>query len=173
MADDQDGGSAERRDKVRAEAYGAWLEAARGDDFIGVQNYACYRWDTAGAKPPPSGARLDDRGQEVYAPSLAGAVRFAHQATGCAVMVTEHGVSAKDDTLRSWVIPAALKELKTAMDEGVPVLGYIHWSLIDNYEWIFGYDPKFGLCAFDRTTFERNPKPSAHVLGVIARQNRL
>ena len=173
MADDQDGGSVARRDQVRAEAYGAWLEAARGDDFIGVQNYARYRWDTTGAKPPPPGARLDDRGQEVYAPSLAGAVRYAHQVSGCPVVVTEHGVSAKDDTLRAWLIPTALKELKAAMDEGVPVLGYIHWSLIDNYEWIFGYEPKFGLCAVDPTTFKRTPKPSAYVLGAIARRNRL
>jgi beta-glucosidase len=173
MTDDQDGGSAAKRDQVRADAYGAWLEATKGDDFIGVQNYARYRWDTKRAKPPPPGARLDDRGQEVYPASLAGAVRYAHKVSGCPVMVTEHGVSAKDDTLRAWLIPAALKDLKATMDDGVPVLGYIHWSLIDNYEWIFGYEPKFGLCAFDRTTFKRTPKPSAYVLGAIARRNRL
>jgi len=43
--------------------------------------------------------------------------------------------------------------------------------LIDNFEWIFGYAPRFGLCEVDRTTFKRTPKPSAGVFGAIARRN--
>jgi beta-glucosidase len=57
------------------------------------------------------------------------------------------------------------------MAEGVPVLGYIHWTLADNFEWIFGYSQHFGLCSVDRTSFTRTPKPSAFVLGHIARRN--
>ena len=58
------------------------------------------------------------------------------------------------------------------MDEGVPVMGYIHWSLLDNYEWGAATGTaKLGLCAVDRTTFARTPKPSAAVLGAIARRN--
>jgi beta-glucosidase len=59
------------------------------------------------------------------------------------------------------------------MADGVPVGGYIHWSLLDNFEWIFGYRPKYGLVAVDRKTFKRTPKPSASVLGAIARRNSL
>jgi len=59
------------------------------------------------------------------------------------------------------------------MDEGVPVRGYLHWSLLDNFEWIFGYKPKLGLCSVDRKTFERTPKPSASVLAAIAQRNAL
>jgi len=58
---------------------------------------------------------------------------------------------------------------QAATADGVPVLGYIHWSLLDNFEWLSGYGPKFGLVAVDRTTFKRTPKPSAKVLGRIAR----
>ena len=47
------------------------------------------------------------------------------------------------------------------MDDGVPVLGYCHWSLLDNFEWIFGYKPKFGLVSVDPQSFARTPKPSA------------
>ena len=54
-----------------------------------------------------------------------------------------------------------------------PVLGYIHWSLVDNYEWVFGYKPRFGLHSLDHVTFARTAKPSAHVLGAIARRNSL
>jgi beta-glucosidase len=57
------------------------------------------------------------------------------------------------------------------MAEGVPVLGYLHWSLIDNFEWISGYGPKFGLHSVDPVTFKRTPKPSSKVLAAIARRN--
>ena len=86
-------------------------------------------------------------------------------------MVTEHGVGTDDDKVRAALIPAALRDLKAAMDSGVPVLGYMHWSLIDNFEWLFGYRPKFGLCSLDRQSFKRTPKPSAFVLGAIAKRN--
>ncbi|HEY0778566.1 MAG TPA: family 1 glycosylhydrolase, partial [Gemmatirosa sp.] len=171
MADDQAVGPNSLRDAKRAEIYGAWLDAAKGDDFLGVQNYERVRWDATGRLPAPAGATLNWSGAEVYAPSLAGAVRYAHQATGVPILVTEHGVGTDDDAIRAALIPAALAELKRAMDDGVPVRGYVHWSLLDNYEWIFGYRPHFGLCSVDRTTFARTPKPSAAVLGAIARRN--
>jgi beta-glucosidase len=88
-------------------------------------------------------------------------------------MVTEHGVGTDRDEIRANLIPAALTELKKAMADGVPVLGYCHWSLIDNFEWVFGYRIQFGLCGLDRQTFARTPKPSAAVLGRIARSNSL
>lgn len=99
------------------------------------------------------------------------AVRYAHQVSGVPVIVTEHGVNASDDAIRARLIPAALTELKKTMNDGVPVHGYLHWSLVDNFEWVFGYGPKFGLHGLDRTTFARTPKPSATVLGAIARWN--
>ena len=55
--------------------------------------------------------------------------------------------------------------------EGVPLIGYIHWSLMDNFEWFQGYGARYGLCGVDRATFKRTPKPSAGVLGAIARRN--
>jgi len=88
-------------------------------------------------------------------------------------VVTEHGVGTDDDSIRANLIPAALGELKRAADEGVPVLGYINWSLVDNFEWVFGYRIHFGLHTLDPGTFERRPKPSAAVLGRIARANAL
>jgi beta-glucosidase len=66
-----------------------------------------------------------------------------------------------------------LRGLKSAIDDGIPVLGYIHWSLLDNFEWYFGYGPRFGLAEVDRTTFRRTPKPSAAILGSIARRNAI
>ena len=55
------------------------------------------------------------------------------------------------------------------IDDGVPVLGYLHWTLMDNFEWIFGYGHQLGLHSVDRETFERTPKPSAGVYASIVR----
>ncbi|WP_408591444.1 family 1 glycosylhydrolase [Novosphingobium sp.] len=171
--DDQAVGKNSIRDKMRQELYGPFLGLVREDDFVGVQNYERVMWGDKGRLPPPPGAVLNGAGVEVYAPSLAGAVRYIHAETGRKILVSEHGVNTPDDRIRAAFISAALPELKRAMDDGVQVLGYCHWSLIDNFEWIFGYGPKLGLASFDPVTFVRTPKPSAAVLGAIARANRL
>jgi len=173
VSDDQAEGPGSLRDARRKAFYEPWLTVAREDDFLGVQNYARARWNDRGLVPPLAGAPRNAMGQEIYPASLAGAVRHAHAVSGVPILVTEHGVGTPDDAVRAAFIPASLAPLRAAMADGVPVLGYIHWSLIDNFEWIFGYGPKFGLCSLDRTTFERRPKPSAGVLGAIARRNGL
>ena len=173
MFDDQPIGAGNKRDAMRAELYGVWLDAVKGDDFLGVQNYERVLWGPQGRLPPPEGATLNAMGGEVYAPSLADAVRYAHQVSGVPIMVTEHGVGTDDDRIRAHLIPAALAELRKAMEDGVPVKGYVHWSLIDNFEWVSGFKGKLGLCSVDRTTFVRTPKPSARIYGAIARTNSL
>ncbi|WP_225206091.1 family 1 glycosylhydrolase [Novosphingobium huizhouense] len=173
IIDDQAVGRDSQRDARREKYYGAWLRAARQCDFLGIQNYERAVWNAEGKLPPPADAKRNTMGAEVYPPSLANVARYAHAQAGVPIMVTEHGVGTDDDSVRAWLIPAALAELKKAMAEGVPVLGYIHWSLVDNFEWVFGYRIRFGLHTLDRTTFKRTPKPSAAVLGDIARRNSL
>ena len=173
ISDDQAVGRKSRRDEKRAFVYGAWLEAAKQDDFIGVQNYDRARIDASGVVPPPEGVARNSMGVEIYPPSLGAAVRYAHAATGRPVIVTEHGLGTDNDALRASFIPASLAGLKSAIDDGIPVHGYVHWSLLDNFEWVFGYGPKYGLCEVDRQTFRRSAKPSAAVLGAIARRNEL
>ena len=174
IIDDQAVGRNSMRDAVREHYYGEWVRlAAATCDFIGVQNYERKAWNETGALPPPAGARFNTAGAEVWPGSLAGAVRYAWEATKLPVYVTEHGVNTEDDALRQWLIPEALRELKRTMDDGVPVRGYFHWSLIDNFEWGFGYKYRFGLHSLDRRTFRRTPKRSAALYGEIARRNAL
>ena len=59
------------------------------------------------------------------------------------------------------------------MHEGIDVRGYLHWTLLDNFEWVSGFKITFGLIAVDRTTFARTVKPSARWLGSVARANAL
>lgn len=173
MMDDQAIGKSSVRDRMRDELYGRWLDIAKTDDFIGVQNYERAMWDDKGRVAAPAGSVVNWGGTEVWAPSLAGAVRYAHKVTGVPILVSEHGVGTTDDAVRARFIPSALAELKKAIDEGVPVLGYCHWSLLDNFEWIFGYKPKFGLHSVDPITFARTAKPSAAIYGAIAQRNTL
>lgn len=161
------------RDKMRQTFYGAWLENVKDDDFIGVQNYNRNVWDEKGQIPAPSGAVLSTEGMEINPTSLAGAVRYVHEATGRPILVTEHGYYVTDDSIRAKQLPQALAELKKVMDDGVPVLGYIHWTLIDNFEWTAGFKPKLGLASVDPVSFARTPKPSAAIYRAIAQRNAI
>ena len=161
------------RDAKRAEVYERWLRLAADDDFCAVQNYEREVYDGAGKVEIPADANRNFLSAEIYPPSLAGAVRYVHEFTGKPILITEHGLSTNDDSDRAKFIPAALSHLLDAIEDGVPVIGYIHWSFLDNFEWIFGYEPKFGLVSVDRSTMERTRKPSSFVYQEIATNNAL
>jgi beta-glucosidase len=173
VVDDVAVGDASVRDRKRAEVYQRWLRLARDDDFVGVQNYERMHYDGTGPVPAPDDAARNSMGSAVEPLSLAGAVRYVYDETQVPVLVTEHGMGTDDDTLRAGFIEPALGGLLDVIDGGVPVLGYIHWTLMDNFEWIFGYGPRLGLHEVDRDTFERRPKPSSKVYAAIARRHGL
>ncbi|GCD89904.1 glycoside hydrolase family 1 protein [Nocardioides sp. LS1] len=164
------GDDASVRDRKRAEVYERWLELARDDDYVGVQNYERIPYDGSGPIPPADGVPVNQMGSAIEPLSLAGSVRYAHEATGVPVLVTEHGMSTDDDALRTAFIEPSLAGLLEVIEEGVPVLGYCHWTLMDNFEWVFGYGHQLGLHAVDRQTFERTPKPSAGVYAAYVKQ---
>jgi beta-glucosidase len=66
-----------------------------------------------------------------------------------------------------------MREVQACIAQGIDVRSYLYWSWLDNFEWAFGYAPKFGLVGVDRQTFERHPKPSAGWLGAVARNRSL
>lgn len=149
------------RDRKRSEVYDHWLTLARDDDFVGVQNYERVIYGPDGALRAAEGVPVNDMGTAVDPDSLRGAVEYAHAVSGVPIAVTEHGISTHDDALRVAFIDPSLDGLARAITAGVPVLGYFHWTLMDNYEWVFGFDGQLGLFSVDRVTFERTPKASA------------
>lgn len=163
------GGEA-RRDAKRAAVYDHWLREARADDFIGVQNYERIVHGPDG-EVAVEGER-NGMGTAIAPGSLAGAVRYAHEVSGVPVLVTEHGIQTSDDAQRAAFVPAAVRELATEAGAGTPVLGYCHWTLMDNFEWIFGYGAQLGLHEVDRMTFQRRPKPSAQAYAEVVRSHR-
>ena len=163
--------SPSRLSEVRDYVNGAWLKAAaETGDFVGVQNYGRDLVGASGVLPAPASSERNMLTQEYYPEALGNAVTFVHEMTGKPILVSENGIATKDDAQRIRYIDAALTSLRGAMDKGVPVLGYIHWSLLDNFEWSLGFGPTFGLVAVDRETFRRTPKPSAIHLGRKARE---
>jgi beta-glucosidase len=161
------------RDAADQLVAGQFLESARGDDFIGVQTYTRVRFGPKGHLPPPDGAERTQMGYEFYPEALGATVRTAARLSGCPVLVTENGIGTEDDTRRIAFTRRALASLHAAIKDRVDVRGYVHWSLLDNFEWLEGYRPKFGLVAVDRATQARRPKPSAYWLGEVARKNAL
>lgn len=161
------------RDRIRGAVDDVFLDAARGDDFLGVQTYTRARYDANGPLGPEAGVELTLMGYEFYPEALEGAIRYAAQYTGCPVIVTENGIGASDDSSRIRYVDRALRGVHNCLRDGIDVRGYCYWSIFDNFEWSLGYRPTFGLIAVDRATQRRTLKPSASWLGSIARNGVL
>jgi beta-glucosidase len=162
------------RNRVRTVMEDVFLEATGDDDFVGVQTYTRHRFGPDGELGPPPGAETTQMGYEFSPEALGATIRRAWEMTdGTPVLVTENGIGTGDDTRRIEYTRRAVAALGQCLDDGIDVQGYVHWSLLDNFEWVFGYRPTFGLVAVDRATMVRSPKPSASWLGDLARANRL
>lgn len=144
-----------------------YLPYLQGDDFLGVQNYTRQVYGPNGVLKPAEGTKLTKMGYEYYPEALSGVVRFVSKHWDKPIMVTENGISTDNDADRVDFIERALKGLYQCMEDGIEVIGYMHWSLLDNFEWQLGYEQKFGLIAVDRATQSRYPKRSLKCLGDI------
>jgi beta-glucosidase len=153
------------------ESEDVFIEAARGDDFAGVQTYTRRFFGSKGPLPPPKDAECTQMGYEFYPEALEATIRRTAAIAKCPIYVTESGIAALDDSRRVEFIRRALACVERCIRDGIDVRGYYYWSMLDNFEWILGYGPKFGLVAVDRTTQERIVKPSAEYLGRMARAN--
>lgn len=152
-----------------------FLEATDGDDFVGIQTYTRARVGPHGHVGPEDGVEMLPMGYEYWPQSLEATLRRAWEVTGGRVplLVTENGIGTDDDDQRIAYVHDALQGVLRAISDGIDVRGYTYWSLLDNFEWAFGYRPKFGLASVDRTTFERSPKPSARWLAEVIEAGRL
>ncbi|MBK8986677.1 MAG: glycoside hydrolase family 1 protein [Chloroflexi bacterium] len=161
------------RDQMRWELQDVFLEAAREDDFVGVQTYTRERYGPEGPFGPEEGVELTQMGYEFWPEAIGATLRRAHEVTGLPLMVTENGIGTKDDGRRLAYYQAALRSVHTCLQEGLDVRGYFAWSAYDNFEWMLGYQPTFGIIAVDRATQRRTIKPSARWLSEVAQANRL
>ena len=150
------------------EEFRHYLPYIRDDDFLGVQNYTRTRYGPQGQLPCPEGAELTQMDYEFYPEALEHVIRRVHEDFKGDLIVTENGVAVPDDSRRVAFIRRALAGVENCLNDGIPVKGYMYWSLMDNFEWQKGYSMTFGLIAVDRSTQARTAKESLAFLGSFA-----
>ncbi len=144
---------------------------ARPVDFLGINFYTR---KFVGAIDGERGERggVTSMGWEIHPPALGRLLRFLDESYDFPkLLVTENGAAMPDterdhdgriaDRDRIAYLAGHLEQVLDAIDAGVPVGGYFAWSLLDNFEWAWGYGPKFGIVEVDPRTQERRPKQSA------------
>ena len=151
------------------EEFKHYLPYIQDDDFLGVQNYTRTQYGPQGQLPCPEEAELTQMDYEFYPEALEHVIRKVHEDFKGNLIVTENGVAVSDDSRRVEFIRRALQGVENCLNDGIPVKGYCHWSLMDNFEWQKGYSMTFGLIAVDRETQTRTPKESLAFLGSFAR----
>ena len=141
-------------------------------DFIGV-NY--YFHNKISIMPPFKvnlNKNINEMGWEIYPQGIYHVIKYISR-LDLPIFITENGIADADDNQRAEFIINHLKYVHQAMADGAPVSGYLHWSLLDNFEWADGWTQKFGLYAVDRKTFKRVARPSAKVYAEICKNNAL
>ena len=110
-----------------------------------------------------SGRGLTDNGWEIV-PEEFGRLLSEAKSIGKPIVVTENGLADAHDRLRGNYLQTHVAAVPNE------VAGYFYWSLVDNYEWLEGYGPRFGLYEVDRTTMARRPRPSVNVFRDLGRE---
>ena len=139
-------------------------------DFIGLNHYFHNRIDGWFGKN--ENKRTNDMGWELY-PEAMFHVLMDLKKYGVPIYVTENGLADAEDRQRKWFIKETLMSVHKAIGEGVDVRGYLHWSLMDNFEWQNGFWPRFGLIKIDYYTQERKIRNSALFYKKICEENAI
>ncbi|QDU34567.1 Beta-glucosidase A [Poriferisphaera corsica] len=154
-------------------------------DFYGVNIYngqaiTLDENDTPKLLDQPQGAPRTAFNWDITPPALRWGVKFLHDRYGLPMYVTENGMSSHDwidcegkvqDTQRIDYLRRYLLELKKAVADGADVRGYFQWSLLDNFEWTYGYTQRFGLVHVDYETQKRTLKQSAYWYRDVIQKN--
>jgi beta-glucosidase len=172
-----------RNGRARLRLPGASLNEAmpelRGStDFFGLNYYFRYFVRPAPSRPemvvmePGPGLLSELGGNDPIGDSppeaLLVLMRDAWRRYGQPIYVTEGGIADERGTLRGTLIRGQRLAIDRALAEGIAVEGYLHWSLLDNFEWDKGYRPRFGLFRVDRATLERTPAGGTDVFAGLA-----
>lgn len=147
------------------EEFTHYLPYIHNDDFLGVQSYSRKLFGPNGTVQPAADAPRTQMGYEDYPAAIVNVTRKVAEGFKGELIITENGISTADDARRVEFIREALDGVQACVADGLPVKGYLYWTLLDNFEWQQGYAPTFGLIAVDRSTQTRNPKPSLTYLG--------
>jgi beta-glucosidase len=165
------------------------LLAAQKPDFLGINFYAPAEvkadptapmgvsWMGNNTDPAPASGNGPNRPDQLYALLMHLKTEYGNPTT----MITENGAAYGDvdeaivngkinDAYRCQYLLGHLGAVQHALADGAKTIGYMHWSLLDNFEWVFGYSVKFGVIGVDRSTLARTPKQSYYLYQSILKQ---
>jgi beta-glucosidase len=146
-------------------------------DFFGVNYYSRDLMSFVPHEPyfvlhTPEKAPKNDLGWEIYPDGMFRILTLIHERfPDLSIAITENGIADSKDAQRPQFIMDHLYQVSKAIQSGVPVEGYCHWSLLDNFEWDSGFTPRFGLYEMDYSNMSRKPRPSALLFSKIAGEN--
>ncbi len=115
---------------------------------------------------------VSDLGWEIYPEGIYHVIMHLKK-YNLPIYITENGLADAKDANRLKFIEEHLKWMHKAIEDGVDVKGYMHWSLIDNFEWTFGFSPRFGLMEMNYKTMEAKIRPSARRYAEICKENEI
>ncbi len=166
------GGEAQA-DRLRYDLNDSFLEAVRGDDFVGVQTYSRQRVGPNGSLPPEEGVELTQMGYEFWPEALEATIREAAAVAQIPIIVTENGIGTPMIRAARNTFGARCAVWRTASRTASTCAATPTGRRWTTSNGSLGYRPTFGLIAVDRSTQQRTVKPSARLLGEIARANAI
>jgi beta-glucosidase len=135
-------------------------------DMIGFSYYSAHGVRNGKLVPFPDSEKQSPLGYAIWPVGLANVLKRLHlELPHTPLLIAEYGIGTDNDTERSDYLTAGLEIVKQFLKIGVDIRGFFHWTAVDNYEWLHGYDLRFGIINSDRTL-----KPSAEVLRSAAKQ---
>lgn len=138
-------------------------------DYVGANFYMTNYWRFLTFKNPS--APVNDLGWYMEPATVGYVVRRLWTQHKKPIIITENGVADQHDQYRKWWLDQTINALLEARDDGVEIIGYFHWSLLDNFEWAEGYWPRFGLVEVNRQdNMKRTIRPSAKWLAARIKQ---
>lgn len=133
-------------------------------DFLAINYYGRsvlnWKWSWPFVTVSEGDGEKSDLNWVIYPKGLSESLKLAYQQYQLPIMITENGLADAADSQREKFLNTHIEQIQLAQSFGVPVLGYLHWSLTDNFEWAWGLKPRFGLIEVDYKTGERKPRPS-------------
>ncbi len=161
-----------RLDYLLRDDWVLWL-VGKKTAFIGVNYYFSDLRDGTKLIDHSADTPKNDLGWEMLPDDLEPVLkRLAKKRPNVPLIITESGVADSRDKYRKWWIAHSLQAIDNCLRDGVRVDGYLHWALIDNFEWAYGFWPRFGLVEVDYKTLKRQPRPSAKWYGQVVGQMR-